>query len=61
LPSGIGCRFYFARNNFAMMRRTHAMEIARYYQRLENIEKRKKEAEEAKKKKKNILRRIFNV
>ena len=43
------------------MRRYDEIEITRYYQRLENIEKRKKEAEEAKKKKKNILRRIFNV
>jgi hypothetical protein len=42
------------------MKRLHAIELSRYYQRLENIEKRKREAEEAKKKK-NILRRIFNV
>jgi hypothetical protein len=43
------------------MRRFHQFEIARYYQRLENIEKRKKEAEEAKKNKRNFLRRLFNV
>ncbi len=34
------------------MRRHHANELARYFQRLENIEKRKKEAEAKKKKKK---------
>ena len=42
------------------MRRTHANEIARYYQRLENIEKRRKEAEKAKSKK-GFLRRLLNV
>jgi hypothetical protein len=42
------------------MRRTHANEIARYYQRLENIEKRRKEAEQAKSKK-SFLRRLLNV
>ena len=34
------------------MRRHHAIELARHFQRLENIEKRKKEAEAKKKKKK---------
>ena len=34
------------------MRRHHAIELARHFQRLENIEKRKKEAEANKKKKK---------
>jgi len=43
------------------MRRFHIYEITRYYQRLENIEKRKKEAEEVKKKKKGFFRRLFNV
>jgi len=42
------------------IRRHHANELARYYQRLENIEKRKKEAE-ANKKKKGFFRRLFNV
>ena len=40
------------------MRRHHANELARYFQRLENIEKRKKEAEANKKKKK--LFRFFS-
>jgi hypothetical protein len=34
------------------MRRHHAIELARHFQRLENIEKRKKKAEANKKKKK---------
>jgi len=42
------------------MRRIHANELARYYQRLENIEKRKKEAEQAKGKK-SLFRRLLNV
>jgi hypothetical protein len=42
------------------MKRTHAVEISRYYQRLENIEKRRKEAEQAKSKK-GFLRRLLNV
>ena len=43
------------------MRRQHAVEVARYYQRLENIERRRKEAEEAKKNKKGFFRRLISV
>jgi hypothetical protein len=37
------------------MKRIHSVELSRYYQRLENEEKRRK------KQKKSLLRRIFNV
>jgi len=43
------------------VRRHHAIEVARYYQRLENIERRRKEAEEAKKNKKGFFRRLLSV
>ncbi len=42
-----------------MMRRQHAMEVARYYQRLENIEKRKKENERQRQTKVNFILRGF--
>jgi len=42
-----------------MMRRQHAIEIARYYQRLENIEKRKKENERQRQTKVNFILRGF--
>lgn len=40
------------------MRRQHANEVARYYQRLENIERRKKEQEENKSKKRSLFARL---
>jgi len=42
-----------------MMRKQHAIEIARYYQRLENIEKRKKEDERQRQTKVNFILRGF--
>ena len=41
---GVCCRLYSVGVDMRM-RRTHANELARYYQRLENIEKRKQENE----------------
>tara|TARA_R110000824_G_scaffold44611_3_gene129631 strand:+ start:680 stop:811 length:132 start_codon:yes stop_codon:yes gene_type:complete len=41
------------------MRRLHAIELSRYYQRLENDKRRKEKAEA--KKKKGFLRRLLNV
>jgi len=42
-----------------MMRRQHATEVARYYQRLENIEKRRKENEGQGQTKVNFILRAF--
>ena len=41
------------------VRRHHAIEVARYYQRLENIERRRKEQEENKTKKRNLFARLL--
>ena len=43
-----------------MMKRIHSIEIARFYQRIENAANRKAEAKRAKAKK-GFLRRLFNV
>jgi len=43
-----------------MMKRIHSIEIARFYQRIENTANRKAEAKRAKAKK-GFLRRLFNV
>ena len=40
------------------MRRRHAVEVARYFQRLENIERRRIEAEKANKKKRSIWQKL---
>jgi len=42
---GVCCRLDFTRGFVLRMRRQHILELARYYQRLENIEKRKRENE----------------
>jgi hypothetical protein len=42
------------------MKRIHSIEIARFYQRIENAENKKAEAKQAKAKK-SFLRRLFNV
>ena len=43
-----------------MMKRIHGIEIARFYQRIENIENKRAEAARAKAKR-GFLRRLFNV
>ena len=43
--SGVYRRLYSVGDHIMKMRRCQSMELARYYQRLENIEKRKKENE----------------
>ena len=45
MHSRICCRLGLTRNIALRMRRQHTIELARYFQRLENIEKRKKENE----------------
>jgi hypothetical protein len=42
------------------MKRIHIIEIARFYQRIENAENKKAKAKQAKAKK-SFLRRLFNV
>ena len=42
-------------------RRSQQIEIARYYQRQENIERRRKEAQAKAEKKKGFFRRLLNV
>lgn len=42
-----------------MMRRYHAIEVARYYKRLENIEKRQQEQESQKQKRKGLIARLI--
>jgi hypothetical protein len=55
---GLDCvRLLDYMGNKMRVRRYHAIEVARYYQRLENIERRKKE-EESKTKKRSIFARL---